>query len=106
MSLKWNGDTLLKDVLRAARRGVDKTMSEAVVTAKQSHPGWKNQTGTAEGSINVVSFAQEDGKRVRGTWGSADVDYMIWLELKHGSALRSAADKTYPKLSGYIKEAL
>ena len=103
--LKWNGDAIKKKVLEAAKHGVDKTMSEAVIEAKRHHPGWKNVTGTAEGSINVVKFAEEEGQRVRGVWGSPDVDYMIWLELKHGSALRSSADKTYPRLQRHIKEA-
>ena len=106
MSLKWNGPEIQKRVMDAAKRGVDKTMSLAAISAKQGHPGWKNITGTAEGSIRIVAFTQEDGKNVRGTWGSADVDYMIWLELKHGSALRSAADKEYPRLRDHIQAAI
>ena len=106
MSLTWNGDKVRAQVIAAAIHGVDKTMSEAVVQAKQNHPGWQNRTGTAEGSINVVAFAQDEGRTVRGTWGSADVDYMIWLELKHGSALRGAADQIYPRLAGHIKSAM
>ena len=105
-SLNWNGDAVKAKVIAAAIKGVDKTMAEAVVDAKRNHPGWQNRTGTAEGSINVVAFAQEDGPHVRGTWGSADVNYMIFLELKHGSALRGAADRNYPKLKDHIRGAM
>lgn len=106
MALKWNGDALKQKALDAARRAVDRTMSEAVVQAKNNHPGWHNITGTAEGSVNVVQFAQENGGTVRGLWGSASVDYVKWLELKHGSFLRSAAAGIYPRLAKYLREGL
>ena len=101
----WNGEAIKQKMLDAAKWAVDKTMADCVIGSKQSHPGWNNITGTAEGSIRIVAFAQEDGNVVRGIWGSADVDYMIWLELKHGSALRMAADANYPKLNAHIREA-
>ena len=106
MSLKWNGDAIKAKYAVAAQIGIDKTMSEAVIHAKQNHPGWKNVTGTAEGSIRIVQFAAPLGRAIRGLWGSAGVNYMIWLELKHGSALRRAGDGIYPRLLGHIKEAL
>lgn len=106
MSLRWLGDDIQKKVLEATQKGIDQTMSQAVIEAKQSHPGWNNVTGTAEGSIRVVSFAAQEGERITGIWGSVDVNYMIWLELKRGSALRGAADRTYPKLRDNIQKAL
>ena len=105
MSLKWLGEDVKKKYMAAAVRGVDRTMSECVVAAKRSHPGWINQTGFAEGSISVVKFAEQEGNIVRGLWGSASCNYMIWLELKHGSALRAAADAIYPRLRDHIREA-
>lgn len=105
MSVDWKGNEVKARALKAAKWGVDKVMSEAVISAKNNHPGWHNVTGTAEGSVNIVTFAQEDRDLVRGLWGSAAVHYVIWLELKHGSFLRSAAAATYPKLKDYIKEA-
>lgn len=106
MPLEWSGDAIKSKVREAARFGVDKAMAQAVIGAKSNHPGWSNRTGTAEGSIRVVEFASEQGSHVRGLWGSADVDYMIWLELHHGGALRSAADVEYPRLADYIREAV
>ena len=106
MSVKWNGAQVLAKVLLATRVGIDKTMSEASIDAKRNHPGWKNVTGTAEGSIRPVQFAEQKGSKTSGTWGSVDVQYFVWLELKHGSALRNAADKNYPNLKKYIQEAM
>ena len=106
MSVSWNGDALKKKYIDAAKRGLDKTMAECVVQFKGNHPGWNNITGTAEGSVGIVQFAREQGPMVVGIWGSKDVDYMIWLEIKHWSALRSAADRIYPNLTQNIKDAL
>jgi hypothetical protein len=104
--LTWTGDALIKKMADAAKRGVDKTMSEAVIQAKQNHPGWNNRTGAAEGSIQVQQFAEVEGDHVKGVWGSVGIDYMIWLELNHGAALRSAADAIYPRLQQNIADAL
>ncbi len=106
MSFRWNGDNVKRKFRQAAKDAINQTMSEAVRHGKQNHPGWKNRTGTAEGSIRIIDFAHREGSRTVGRWGSVDVDYMIWLELKHGSALRSAGDATYPKLIDRIRRGL
>lgn len=121
-ALMWAGGDLKNRWIDAAKRGVDRTMSECVIEAKQNHdtagnpsgltkkdgeplkPFWENRTATAEGSIRVQTFAELDGAIVRGLWGSVDVDYMIYLEIWHGSALRRAADSNYPGLADYIEE--
>ena len=41
-------------------------------------------------------------KGISRMWGSHDVDYYIWLELR-GNMLRNAADQYYPKLGEAIK---
>jgi hypothetical protein len=102
---QWNGDQIAAAIGRASRFAIDEVMSACVLYAKQNHPGWKNRTGTAEGSIRVVDFAHEDERGTVGVWGSVDVDYMIWLELNHGSALRNAADSLYPRLHERIRAA-
>ncbi len=106
MSFRWNGDKVKRKARRAAKDAINETIAEAVRHAKQNHPGWKNRTGTAEGSIRVIEFAHREGNRTVGLWGSIGVDYMIWLELKHGAALRSAGDATYPKLADHIRRAM
>lgn len=104
--LIWHGDEIYKKILKAAERGMNKTMSDAVITAKSSHPGWRNQTGTAEGSIRVVKFAERRGQGSIGSWGSPDVNYTWWLELKHGSFLRMSAARNYPNIADHVKKAL
>ncbi len=107
MSLDWEGEAVLARVNAAARFGVDRTIAKAVVHAKLNHPGWNNVTGLAEGSIRATQFAtQVSPDRVVGRWGSVEANYMIWLELKHGAALRSAAAVVYPGLADEIREAL
>lgn len=103
MALKWHGPRIIEKMVRAAKAGVDQTMSQAAIQAKRNHPGWINQTGKAEGSIQVAEKAQERGSFIVGLWGSRNVVYMLWLELKHGSALRSAAAVTYPNLAANIR---
>lgn len=100
----WFGDRVRQRVMDAVTVGVNDTTAAAAIEAKSNHPGWQNRTGTAEGSIRQEA-AQVDGSIVRGRFGSFDVAYMIWLELKHGSALRRAADVEFPALGDRIREA-
>ena len=106
MAFIWNGDKIKKKVGRAAEFGVNATMAACVLRAKFNHPGWKNITGTAEGSIRIAEFAKRVGKAVVGKWGSVAVNYMIWLEINHGSALRNASDAEYPKLAARIAKGI
>lgn len=104
--MAWEGDKVKAAVVEASQFAIDEIIAACVIAAKSSHPGWINRSGTAEGSIRMVEPAHEDGNGVAGLWGSVDVDYMIWLELNHGSALRSAADALYPELPSRIQKAL
>lgn len=105
MSTKWYGDRVKASVGRAAMRGIDTTMSQAVIHAKRNHPGWRNRSGKAEGSIMVVEKAHAEGRGYVGRWGSRNVVYMLWLEIKYGRALQQAASVIYPRLTGNIKKA-
>lgn len=100
--LMWYGDAMKRRVSRAAKAGIDDTTAAAAIYAKGNHPGWRNQTGTAEGSIRNEAAEHVGLNRIRGRFGSWAVDYMIWLELKHGSALRNAADVEFPTLGARI----
>lgn len=106
--LKWKGDVLKKKVVEAQKWGIDKVMSECVIGTKgnSNHPGWINRTGTAEGSVRIVRKAQRVGKYIVGVWGSVGFKYVLFLELYHGSFLRSAADAKYKNLAGHIKSRL
>ena len=103
--LIWHGDEIFRMIEKSSEKGVNKVMAESVISAKQSHPGWKNRTGTAEGSVRIVKFSEKKGTTVSGTWGSADVAYTWWLELKHGSFLRMSASRNYGNLGKYIHRA-
>jgi len=104
--LEWKGDKLPPLMREAAKRGIDDTTAKAAITAKQSHPTWRNVTGTAEGSIRGDP-AKILGDRVAGLFGSFDVNYFIWLEIgARGRAgdytIRRAADKDFPHLVAAI----
>lgn len=104
--VKWRGDDVFKRVLEATEDGINIIMGRAVMEAKQNHPGWQNRTATAEGSIRVQQDAQARGHSIAGEWGSVAVAYMGVLEFNHGSALRNAADTTYPGLADAIRSRL
>lgn len=104
--VNWRGDGVRRRVDEAARKGIDDTMAAAAIEGKRSHPGWRNRTGTAEGSIAIYQPARKQGSATVGRWGSRGVNYFIFLEIKHGSALRNATDKEYPSLAQRIKEHL
>lgn len=106
MRLNWRGGDVKRAVDEAVQRGIDDTMAAAVNEGKSNHPGWKNITGTAEGSIAIQVPARMERDGLVGRWGSQGVRYMLPLEVKRGAALRSAADNTYPTLSRRIKEHL
>lgn len=101
--LHWNGDGVARHVEEAARKGINDVMAKSVVSGQRSHPGWRNRTGTAEGSVQIQEPAHRQGNAVLGRWGSRGVNYVIFLELKHGSFLRHSADIHYPSLAGIIK---
>ena len=105
MALEWFGDRVLNKTRDAAKRGVNLTMAEAVVQAKNNHPGWKNITSKAEGSIQILQGAKQMGNGAQGMWGSRGIKYMIWLELNHGAALRNSAAITYPNLDRNIRSS-
>ena len=115
--MTWNGEELKRRIFEASKAGIDITMSEAVIQAKRNHPGWgpgftpkfprrEPLTGVAEGSVRIQEFARQTGAFVSGLWGSSGVNYVKWLEIKHGSFLRNAADVKYRNLTGNIRRKL
>jgi len=109
VALKWRGKEVERLLVKASIFAVNKVMSEASIHARNNHP-WSNRTGILEGSIRPIVKAKQQGDRVVGVWGSADVNYAIFLELgtKFMDArpyLRPAADVTYPRLKKFIRSA-
>lgn len=104
--LKWYGKQVVAQFNAGIPPGIDKTMSQAAIYAKNNHRGWSNRTGKAEGSITVIERAKAIGQRIVGYWGSVNVVYMLWLEIKHGSALRTSASVNYKNLARNIRDSL
>jgi hypothetical protein len=79
-SLVWKGKALTEKMRQAQILGVNATMGECVVQAKDNH-AWNNQTGILEGSIDIAEYAAPKGAGVEGSWGSQDVKYARIHEL-------------------------
>jgi len=133
-NLTWNGKAVSDKVKRAQVAGINRTLAECTVHAKQNHD-WKNDTAVLEGGISIVEYGRalsEGG--ARGVWGVADVIYARIHELggtirpvrakklaipqDDGSVrlvdsvtiparpyLRPAADAVYPDLPANIRRA-
>lgn len=116
MALKWRGKKVTKRVLDAVEKGINGTMDNCVIEAKNNHP-FRNISGTLEGSIQVVERAHREGDAIVGRWGSLDVVYALRIEFgfqgkdKRGAVinqrarpfLRPAANKIYPMLPDLIR---
>ncbi len=100
--VNWKAAEVTRRLRSAAVQGIDDVMAACGIDAKASHPGWKNRTGNAEGSIKITDPAKPDSRGVVGRWGSQGVVYFLPLELKKGSALRMSAQANYPSLQRRI----
>ena len=91
--------------------GINDTTAAAVISAKRNHPGWKNRTGAAEGSIRQRPAVIVGQNRYRGGFGSFAVFYFIFLELgtrfiTADHTLRRAADAEFPRIGANIARHL
>lgn len=95
----WLGAKVQKRVEDAAKRAIDATTEAAAEHARANHKGWKNITGTAEGSIGT-NPARMLKRRITGsvTGGGGEAYYLLILEVKNGAALRNAGDVIFPSL--------
>lgn len=101
VKLDWKGDDIAAKVREAQIGGVNEVAVLCAADAAQNTPV---RTGLAQGSVKAEP-ARAEGKRVFTLWGSFDVNYYIWLELRL-NMLRNAADQYYPKLAEAIKKRL
>lgn len=101
--LEWKGDQILASMRRAEARASGFVIARCVAHAKRNHPGWKRRTGRAERSIRKIKLTRDGDGRLVAEWGST-LFYVLFLELRHGGALRAAADVWYPQLAGKIAE--
>lgn len=110
MSLDWKGEEVKKKVADAVMFGINKTMEDCVVYAKNNHP-WMYRTGKLERSVKIAQFAQKVGNGFSGIWGSVATLYAIFLELGTSRMrpfpfLRPSADVNYKHLTGHIASKL
>lgn len=101
----WLGKDIQKRVEKASMRAIDRTTEATAEHARNHHSGWKSITGTAEGSIGT-NPARVQKKRIIGnvTGGAGEAYYLMILEVKNGSALRTAADTNFPALGKRLEE--
>ncbi|MGH7892390.1 MAG: hypothetical protein ACREN0_08985, partial [Thermodesulfobacteriota bacterium] len=88
MSLKWEGDKVIKKMDDAIIKGMAQTITNSVKHAKSNHGKgahaqgrFVTQTATLEGSIREVTHPHKAGSEFIGLWGSVDVEYALVLEL-------------------------
>ena len=103
--LYWLGDEIQSRVQGASKRAINRTTEATVAHFRANHPGWRNVTGTAEGSVRSVP-ARLQKRRIRGgvAGGEGDAFYLLILEVKKGSALRNAADVEFPNVQDRLAD--
>lgn len=107
--LDWRGEQVKRAVSRAAKTGIDATTHSCVNPAKRRV---RVDTRILQGSIQARPATYEGRRGWVGRWGSFDVNYALWQEVKtfryagHQPYLRPTADEEYPKLAQRIKAAL
>jgi len=106
VKLTWHGDAIKRRLDEAQRLGIDTTTAATVTPAKQFV---RIKTRILQGSIQTRQAVKEGGHWV-GRWGSFDVNYALWQEIRtfsqagHRPYLRPAAEIEYPKLAGRIQK--
>ena len=107
MSLRWYGDREQERVLRATRVGINRTMAVCVREAKPLTP---YVTGTLRRSIRIFAKAVTYAWGTYGVWGSVACVYAKFIEfgtykMRERPFLRPAAERVYPYLPRFIREA-
>jgi hypothetical protein len=105
MTVKWNGDKLIRKKNAAIVNGLNFIAKESKIWALGHHPNWQNRTLLAEGSIDVKEFATLKSHKVLwgSVWTNQGANYVWYLEFNHPPFLRAAGDKTYKGLPAAIK---
>lgn len=78
--VEWNGDALKELTELAARRAMDRVMTDCVVIAKELAP---RKSAALQGSIQMRPTVRQ-GRGLVGYWGSFGINYAIYRELGTG----------------------
>ena len=97
--LEWHGDAILNLYRESQKAAVNEVAALCVVSAARDTPVI---TGLAQGSVRAEP-ARAEGSHVFTIWGSFDVDYYIFIELRT-HPLRNAVDEHYGKLASTIRK--
>ncbi len=101
----WHGDKLMRRIDKAQREAIDETTASAALAAQGDlYPGHGLITGLLQGSVKAEQ-ARRTRKGYSGRWGSFDVLYAVFIEIRYGF-LRKAAEGEHPKLAGRIRARL
>ena len=105
--ITWKGEIVKANVRAAAAMGINETMGDCIIMAKQLV---RVKTATLQGSIRLTPAIQL-GNHVRGVWGSFDVNYALWQEVGTSKMsaqpyLRPSAAAHYSSLAGRIRAHL
>jgi len=100
----WRDAEIVARMRRAERVGIDQTTSRCVIMAK----GLVHvDTSTLQGSIKAEE-AKTVGDGAEATWGSFDVNYAFWQEVKPNGGkpyLRPSAQFEYGLLAARVRRA-
>jgi predicted transcriptional regulator len=108
--LTWYGDKIKERLDEAQRLGIDETMLACVAPAQARV---RVKSGILQGSLAAdkgMEVAHKEGGRWVGRWGSFNVNYALWQEIKtfshvgHQPYLRPAAEIQYPTLAKRIEK--
>lgn len=107
VTIVWKGVDVVKAMSDDIQAAINDTTAAAAISAKKSHPTWRNRTGTAEASIQMRPAVKKRGSWT-GLFGSFDVVYFIWLEIgtrfRAGDfTIRRAADAEFPRVSDRLR---
>jgi len=91
----WKGDALKRQLHDAEVGALTDTAAAAAERARSSHPGWRNETGATEASIEASAARRESSGAV-ATFGSK-LRHFLYLEIGYRGrpgdhTLRRAAD--------------
>lgn len=102
----YKGNEIQNATQKATEMGINKVMADCVVHSKDIVP---YDTGTLHNSLKILDFATKEGNQTIGRWGSAAVNYAIFVEfgtirMSAQPYLRPSADLQYKNLSKRIEE--
>jgi hypothetical protein len=107
--IDWRGEQVRERVIAATTAAFDQADQAVADAARHDHPGWRSQTGEAEGSLAIVP-AKAEGGRIAGGVGFG-IRRGVFLEVTTRGhpgdrTVRRAAERVYRGLAMRIRQEL